>query len=75
MRALFDGSDEPFALLRMPKRIVLHEGVPEGGLEAAQEDLQENTKRRRTRTRTEKIRNDNDNDNGGVIGVGERCRQ
>jgi hypothetical protein len=58
----------------MPKRIILYEGVPEGGLETAQEDLQENTKRRRTRT--EKISpNDNDNGNGGIIGVGERCRQ
>jgi hypothetical protein len=72
MRALFDGSDGPSALLRMPKRIVLFEGVPEGGLEAAQEDLQEDTKRR---TRTEKTP-PNRNDNGcGIIGVGERCRQ
>jgi hypothetical protein len=50
--------------------------VPEGGLEAAQEDLQENTKRRRTRTEktpTNPNDNDNDNDNGGIIG--ERCRQ
>ena len=67
MRALFDGSDGPSALLRMPKRIVLFEGVPEGGLEAAQEDLQENTKRR---TRTEKFPPNNRNDNGGIIGVG-----
>ena len=39
MRALFDGRDGPSALLRLPKRIVLHEGVPEGGLEEAQENL------------------------------------
>jgi hypothetical protein len=47
--------------------------MPEGGLEEAQEDLQENTKR--TRTRTEKISpndndNDNDNDSGGIIEYG-----
>ena len=69
MRALFDGSDGPYALLRMPYRFVLFEGVPEGGLEAAQEDLQENTKRR---TRTEKIPRNN---RSGIIGVGQRCRQ
>jgi hypothetical protein len=41
--------------------------VPEGGLEEAQEDVQENTKRRTTRT--EKI-SPNDNDNGGIIEYG-----
>jgi hypothetical protein len=39
MRALFDGRDGPSALLRMPKRIVLRKGVPEGELEEAQEAM------------------------------------
>jgi hypothetical protein len=67
MRALFDGSDEPAALLRLPKRFVLFEGVPEGELEAAQEDLQGYTKRR---TRTETIIPPSPNDNGGIIEFG-----
>jgi hypothetical protein len=43
MRALLNGGVGPAALFRLPKRIVLHEGVPEGGLEEAQENLQETT--------------------------------
>jgi hypothetical protein len=66
MRALFDGSDGPSALLRMPKRKLLFEGVPEGELEEAQEELQENTKRR---TRTENTPPSH-NDNGGIVEFG-----